>query len=162
MTDGIVLLDRVMHLLNVHGVDAVVVKVDDWRRVDLPLPPGADFSLSAYLFADQDAQIGANRVGGTEDEYYFYRAYEVAGYSSIEELRERYLSDLEILISNPIQIHQTHGWLWEDFYATITIDGKEKRFGGNTGLRLGGCKPPPISGKQAIYHSPAIVHTGNN
>lgn len=71
----------------------------------LPPAPGADYAFSLSEYQD-GRQISAIRIGGPEQEYFWNRAFESADYKDSEALHERYLAELELLLTFPTRITQ--------------------------------------------------------
>lgn len=119
--------------------------------------PDADYYFFAWIYDDGDAWLGACRTESTEDEYFWSTNFELLVYDSQEELNQQLIDNVTLLLTHETQIVQTKGLINMGFFLVYHADGEWQSLGGNGGLRVGGFRFPPITGKEQVYQAPAAL-----
>jgi hypothetical protein len=124
--------------------------------VVLPAALNAEYRFSIALRPEK--QIAAELLNAREGDYFWYRPFEDAEFSScLEKLEASFFDTVDLLVSHETRIVQERGWLWHKFQCDYKPATGWKEVYAHSALRLGGGFRVPTAGKKRIYYSPALL-----
>ena len=124
--------------------------------IELPAAVGAEYLFKLYF--QPERQISARLLRLNTQYYFWYRPFDDAEFgNSADRLDKAFIETVEELVTSETRIIQKRGLLTHSFMCDYKSPSAWKRVYSHSALRLGGFEPPPIAGRQHIYHSPALV-----
>jgi hypothetical protein len=147
-------------LLDLPGVRAAEVEKfgEDLAGVRLRIAPaaGADYGFELYVYEDGEPQISA-RLLSDPDAYFWYRPFEIDDFSGGDARLTAFRATAAKLLESRTVVVQVRGLLFDSFTLFCEASAGRERVYSISGLRLGGCRGPAISGRRHEYASPALA-----
>lgn len=84
--------------------------------------------------------------------------YEEPDFNSLESMHSKFIDDLKALLTHETRITQAKGFLFGSFSCSYKSSGGWKDVGGNSYLKFGNFKAPPLQMRREEYWSGAVLN----
>jgi hypothetical protein len=125
--------------------------------IELPAPVEAQYSFVLTFKPEKQISARLLNTGPAERPYFWYMPFEDGTFRNSLELDKAFVETLGLLVTHKTRIVQKRGLINHSFRCDYQTVSGWKRVFGLSALRVGGFRPPRISGRQQVYFSPAIA-----